>query len=92
MIDYGELDVGMSRAFGKHDMCGDNKYRQIQVLVIHNDSQFEILKSPYDGRVQCEGMGESGGCSYDGWITVLISLVVRFFGCAVPTSFLLFSL
>ena len=49
----------MSRAFGKHDNCGDNKFRQIQILVIKNDTEFEVLKTPYDGRVACPGIGEN---------------------------------
>ena len=53
------VDVGMSRAFGKHDMCGDNKYRQVQILVITNNSEFQILKSPYNGREMGDGMGDT---------------------------------
>jgi hypothetical protein len=27
--------------------------------VVTNDKEFEILKTPYDGRVACEGIGEN---------------------------------
>ena len=35
------IDVGMSRAFGPQDDCGANKMRKPQILIIHNNSQFE---------------------------------------------------
>ena len=51
------IDVGMSRAFGKHDQCGDNKYRQIQVLEILNDQECRPQMTPYQGRFAGEGIG-----------------------------------
>ena len=61
---YGDrlwrIDVGMSRAFGAHDNCGENKYRQIQVLEILDDKVCNKLIAPYVGRwKEVEGIGEN---------------------------------
>jgi hypothetical protein len=53
------IDVGMSRAFGKHDECGENKYRQIQVLEILGDTQCIPKIIPYQGRFHGEGTGQN---------------------------------
>jgi len=52
------IDVGMSRAFGKHDNCGDNKYRQIQVLEILDDQKCNRLIAPFNGRIPTFGTGQ----------------------------------
>ena len=52
------IDVGMSRAFGKHRDCGDDKYRQVQILIIHDDNKFEVRKQPLNSdRQPTDGMG-----------------------------------
>ena len=57
------IDVGMSRAFGSHDNCGDNKYRQIQVLEILNDQICNKLIAPYHGRQPSANMGQNADMS-----------------------------
>ena len=52
------VDVGMSRAFGEHNVCKDDKYRQIQILIIHDNQRFEIRKKPFNSeRYPSTGMG-----------------------------------
>ncbi len=52
------IDVGMSRAFGKQDNGGENKFRQPQILIIHDDKKFEIRKKPLNSdRYPTENIG-----------------------------------
>ena len=52
------VDVGMSRAFGEHDTCKEDKYRQIQILIIHDNERFEVRKRPFNSeRYPSEGIG-----------------------------------
>jgi hypothetical protein len=54
------IDVGMSRAFGKQDDCGYNKYRKPQILIIHKDKQFEKrIISLNSDRYPSQNMGEN---------------------------------
>ena len=48
----------MSRAFGEHDVCTEDKYRQVQILVIHDDHRFEVRKKPFNSeRHPTQGIG-----------------------------------
>ncbi len=52
------VDVGMSRAFGEHNTCSEDKYRQIQILIIHDNERFEVRKQPFNSeRRPSEGIG-----------------------------------
>ena len=46
------VDVGMSRAFGKHKDEGEDQYRKVQVLVIYDDNECERKCVDFWGRPQ----------------------------------------
>ena len=54
------IDVGMSRAFGQQDECDFNKFRKPQLLIIHNNNQFEKrIISLNSDRHPSSNMGEN---------------------------------
>lgn len=53
------IDVGMSRAFGKHATSGESRYRQIQILIITDDDKCEVKKTKLRGRPPTVGTGRN---------------------------------